>query len=70
MTHYCFCGAAIDPDRFDAGFTTCIQHGDKYRHAGFMIFDHKTAPRLAIVPVRPGTEEPLRLAHRANRRSR
>lgn len=70
MTHKCWCGADIDEDRYEAGFTTCILHGNSKPHVGFMNFSHKTAPDIVIIPDRPSTRETLRLANRANARSR
>lgn len=68
--HRCICGAAIDEDRYDAGFKTCILHGSQRPHVGFMSYAHKTAPDIVIIPNTSGSQETIRIARRAYERGR
>lgn len=70
MESKCWCGADIDPDRAELGFTTCVHHGHQKPHIGFMVYGHKTAGDIQIIPDNSRTQESLRLARRANARSR
>ena len=67
----CDCGSPIVPyRRVRAGFKTCLKCADKNQSkpVGFMVFDHKTAPRLVRVDSRD--TESLRRANRAHKRAR
>jgi hypothetical protein len=64
----CHCGNPISDERYEAGYTTCIKHASKTKKVGFMVYGHKTAGEIAVID--PSNSEALRIAHRANNRSR
>lgn len=64
------CGKPIAEERLEAlpGTTTCVNCSTEERVVGYLSYAHKTAP--ALIVVNPKDKEALRLAQRANRRSR
>ena len=64
------CGIAIPMERLEMlpHTTTCVHHSDEQTSVVFEVYDHKTAPRLAIID--PRNREALRRAVRAYRRAR
>jgi hypothetical protein len=69
----CICGNMIPEERREAlpnakTCYQCAQKDNKSGMTGFMVFDHKTAPTLVIIP--NSDTETLRRAKRANSRSR
>lgn len=64
------CGQNISPERIEAlpNTTTCVKCSRENRKVGFMVSPHKTGAFLVLVD--SGDKESLRLASRANRRSR
>ena len=68
----CICGKEIPAERLEALPDTpycvgCAAHSGSARR-GFMVFGHKTAPELVMIP--ETNVEGIRQAERANRRSR
>lgn len=70
MERKCWCGAVIDEDRYEAGFTTCILHGSQRPHIGFTVYPHKTGGETVIIADTSRNSENVRLAKRAYARSR
>ncbi len=62
------CDAEIPEERVELGFSTCIKHSNAKPRVGFMVFNHKTAPEIAIVDA--SNKEGLRQAVRAFNRDR
>lgn len=64
------CGVPIPLERLEAlpNTTTCTEHSHEQAKIGFLVFDHKTAPRF--ITIDPRDKEALRRAQRCNRRSR
>ena len=62
------CDIDIPEERVDLGFQTCIKHSTAKPVVGFMVFNHKTAPEIAIVS--SSNKEGLRQAVRAFNRER
>lgn len=63
------CNTPIPPERLEALPNTCycIEHAPTVKPTGYLVYSHKTAPELLIIPNNP---ESLRQAKRANRRAR
>jgi hypothetical protein len=66
------CGANVHPDRVEwlrdnNKPVTCLAHSTAKSVTGFMVFSHKTAPELMIIP---DGAEARRVAERAFKRSR
>lgn len=64
----CVCGVDISEERVEMGFYTCIAHSTAKPRVGFMVFNHKTAPEIAIIDA--SNSEGLRQAQRAFNRDR
>lgn len=62
------CNVEIPEERVEMGFYTCIAHSTAKPRVGFMVFNHKTAPEIAIVDA--SNSEGLRQAQRAFNRDR
>ena len=64
------CGSEIPEMRLEAlpNTTRCVKCSDEKGYKGYMVFDHKTAPNIVLVPKED--EEAIRIADRANARSR
>jgi hypothetical protein len=62
------CNVDIPEERIELGFETCIKHSTAKPMVGFMVFNHKTAPEIAIV--NSSNKEGLRQAVRAFKRER
>ena len=64
------CSIPIPPERLAAipETLTCVRCSDVSAIVGFMVFDHKTAPRLVTIPA--SNKEAVRQARRAFSRSR
>jgi len=68
MNRCVVCDVEIPEERVELGFETCIKHSTAKPRVGFMVFNHKTAPEIAIV--NSENKEGLRQAVRAFRRER
>lgn len=67
---YCSkCLAPIPPARLRAipGTKTCVNCSDVQKIEGVMVYDHKTAPMLAILPTDPEMRRQVLNAHRRKR---
>lgn len=66
----CRCGAVIPPERLEILPNTysCVQCSTERPYVGCMVYDHKTAPRLAYV--RPENTESVEMLKRFTNRSR
>lgn len=66
----CKCSSEIDPERIEAlpNTTECAACSTTVRKVGFMVVPHKTGSFVAIID--GSNAEQVRLAKRANRRSR
>lgn len=68
----CCCGREIERERLEClpNVNTCRACADHSRSGvkAYMVYSHKTAPQLVLVPVR--NREAIRMADRAYRRSR
>lgn len=63
------CGVPIPLERLEALPNTCycINHAPNVKQSGYLVYSHKTAPELLLIPNNP---ESHRQAKRANRRAR
>ena len=63
------CKTQIDSERLEVlpHTTTCATCSTTERATGYMVYNHKTAGSLVIIPNDPETQ---RIAKRANRRAR
>ena len=68
MIQCAICKAEIPLERLECGFKTCINCSNTKKVRGAMIFSHKTAPEIIIVP--ENDSESIRRMERANKRSR
>ena len=66
--HCPVCNVEIPEERVEMGFQTCVKHSTAKPRVGFMVFNHKTAPEIAIVDA--SNSEGLRQAVRAFNRDR
>jgi hypothetical protein len=64
------CNCEIPQERLDAlpGTNRCVKCSDAKPFKGYMVFAHKTAPEIVCVSM--NNPESIRLADRANSRSR
>lgn len=62
------CDVEIPDERAELGYDTCVKHSKAAKKVGFMVYNHKTAPEIAIVD--PANKEGLRQATRAFNRER
>lgn len=63
------CNKPIPTERLEALPHTiyCVEHSTTHTPKGFLVYSHKTAPELIIIPPSP---EAMRQARRAHRRAR
>lgn len=62
------CDMQIPDERAELGYDTCLKHSTAPKRVGFMVYNHKTAPEIAIVD--SSDKEGLRRATRAFNRDR
>ena len=69
MTTCLICNQPIPLERLEAIPNTqfCVKHVPNTKPLGFLVYSHKTAPELMIIPPTP---EAIRQARRAHRRAR
>jgi hypothetical protein len=70
MSRNCIvCNEPIHPERLEALPNTihCVRHSEATVPRGLMVYSHKTAPVLVVIPP---SKEAMRQAQRANRRAR